>query len=85
RLNDTYGHAAGDVALLATAHRLNAWCGRHGIAARLGGDEFTAVITDPGNVPDLATLRRELNRPISADGHTIPLAASVGACAVADL
>ncbi|MFE1016600.1 GGDEF domain-containing protein [Streptomyces sp. NPDC058794] len=50
-LNDTHGHAAGDAALIATAHRLSNWCGRHGTAGRLGGDEFVAVIRDLDAVP----------------------------------
>ncbi|MFD7577755.1 GGDEF domain-containing protein [Kitasatospora sp. NPDC059817] len=81
--NDTYGHAAGDVVLTATAARLSAWCGRPGIAARLGGDEFAAVVLDaPERLPDL---RAALNQPVPYAGLTLPASASVGICPVAEL
>ncbi|MGW1626892.1 GGDEF domain-containing protein [Streptomyces sp. NPDC002172] len=83
-LNDTHGHAAGDVALVATADRLRAWCGHNGTAGRLGGDEFVAVIRDLA-APDLDALTAALHRPLPYDGTLLPLAASVGVCRVAEL
>ncbi|MFE2536491.1 GGDEF domain-containing protein [Streptomyces sp. NPDC059371] len=83
-LNDTHGHAAGDFALAETADRLRSWCGRHGLAGRLGGDEFVAVIPNLAAV-DLNALTTALHRPLSYRGVRLPLAASVGACAIADL
>ncbi|MFB7113793.1 GGDEF domain-containing protein [Streptomyces sp. NPDC056291] len=83
--NDTHGHAAGDAVLTATARRLAAWCGRHGIAARLGGDEFAAIVTDPGHTPGLNTLQTTLDRPVDHHGHTLPVSASVGHCHCAHL
>ncbi|GGL98549.1 GGDEF domain-containing protein [Streptomyces fumigatiscleroticus] len=84
-LNDTYGHAAGDAALTTAAARLAEWCGRHGVAGRLGGDEFVAVVSRPPLSLGLADLVRELNRPFRHAGRTLPLAASVGSCRLADL
>ncbi|MFH9552285.1 GGDEF domain-containing protein [Streptomyces sp. NPDC017435] len=83
-LNDTHGHAAGDAALVATADRLRIWCGHTGTAGRLGGDEFVAVVRDLAAV-DLVALTAALHRPLDYDGVPLPLAASVGACTVADL
>ncbi|MFD7699042.1 GGDEF domain-containing protein [Streptomyces caelestis] len=83
-LNDTHGHAAGDAALVATADRLRAWCGRHGTAGRLGGDEFVAVVRDLAIV-DLDELTATLHRPLDYAGRSLPLAASVGVCHVAEL
>lgn len=83
-LNDTHGHAAGDAALVATADRLRAWCGRHGTAGRLGGDEFVVVIRDLAAV-DLDVLTAVLHRPLDYAGRSLPLAASVGVCRVAEL
>ncbi|MCE7079971.1 GGDEF domain-containing protein [Streptomyces sp. ST2-7A] len=84
-LNDTFGHAAGDAALVATAERLNAWCSSRGVAGRLGGDEFVAVVTtaDGGaGIEDLAVL---LDRPVPHGSRPLPVAASIGACPVAEL
>ncbi|MEU4872557.1 GGDEF domain-containing protein [Streptomyces sp. NPDC021608] len=83
-LNDTHGHAAGDAALVATADRQRAWCGHDGTVGRLGGDEFVAVVRDLAAV-DLDALTTALNQPLDYDGVSLPLAASVGACTVADL
>ncbi|MER8236851.1 GGDEF domain-containing protein [Streptomyces sp. NPDC094049] len=84
-VNDTHGHAAGDAVLTATADRLTAWCGRHGIAARLGGDEFAAIVTSPGRTPGLAALRAALGGPVDHHGHALPVSASVGHCHRTDL
>ncbi|MFF0778711.1 GGDEF domain-containing protein [Streptomyces sp. NPDC003720] len=83
-LNDSHGHAAGDAALAATADRLRSWCGCHGIAGRLGGDEFVAVVRDLA-AADLDALTAALHRPLPYAGTALPLAASVGACLVAEL
>ncbi|MFF3316981.1 GGDEF domain-containing protein [Streptomyces sp. NPDC003035] len=79
-INDTHGHAAGDAVLAATAARLTVWCGRHGIAARLGGDEFAAIVTDPGHTAGLPALQAALDEPVTHDGHTLRVSASVGHC-----
>jgi len=42
-LNDTYGHAAGDAALVAFSGRLRKAVGDKAFIARLGGDEFVVV------------------------------------------
>jgi diguanylate cyclase (GGDEF)-like protein len=84
-VNDTHGHGAGDAVLTATAHRLTAWCGRHGIAARLGGDEFAAAVTDPAHTTGPAALRTLLAEPVPHGGRLIPVSASVGCCHRTDL
>ncbi|WP_086741671.1 GGDEF domain-containing protein [Streptomyces glaucescens] len=79
-INDTHGHASGDAVLTATAGRLAAWCGRHGLAARLGGDEFAAVVTDPARTPGLDALQAALDQPVEHNGRVLPVSASVGPC-----
>ncbi|MFJ6906353.1 GGDEF domain-containing protein [Streptomyces griseoluteus] len=83
-LNDSHGHAAGDAALVATAHRLRAWCGRNGTAGRLGGDEFVAIVQDL-DAAGLDALTAALDRPLDYAGRSLPLAASVGVCPLAEL
>lgn len=78
-INDTHGHAAGDAVLTATARRLSAWCGRHGIAGRLGGDEFVAIITDLG-AANLFDLWSALDTPVTHNEQVVPVSASIGSC-----
>ena len=44
-INDTWGHLAGDRALIDTARVLKESCREADIIARLGGDEFVALMT----------------------------------------
>lgn len=44
KVNDTYGHAKGDLLIRSAAEVLAETFGEHGIVARMGGDEFIAVI-----------------------------------------
>lgn len=44
KINDNYGHMAGDKAIMMTASALKASCPPNAICMRLGGDEMVAVI-----------------------------------------
>jgi diguanylate cyclase (GGDEF)-like protein len=46
RLNDSLGHAAGDLALQAFARQVKAMLRRPDLLARTGGDEFTILLPD---------------------------------------
>ncbi|HSB98806.1 MAG TPA: GGDEF domain-containing protein, partial [Burkholderiaceae bacterium] len=50
-INDSFGHAAGDVVLREVGARLLELAGPSGTAARVGGDEFLLLVPQPGS-PD---------------------------------
>ena len=52
RINDTFGHAAGDEVLQSVASALKRSIRGHDVAARLGGDEFAVLLR--GVEPDAA-------------------------------
>jgi diguanylate cyclase (GGDEF)-like protein/PAS domain S-box-containing protein len=57
-INDTWGHLAGDRALIDTARVLQESCREADIVARLGGDEFVALMSvDAGQTADLICQR----------------------------
>ncbi|MGX9887435.1 GGDEF domain-containing protein [Streptomyces sp. NPDC002276] len=80
RINDTYGHAAGDALLKTTADRLAHHVGRAGVAGRLGGDEFAAVVIDDhGTAADLlAVLHGVLARPVDGQDPAVCTTVSLG-------
>ncbi|MEU4798669.1 GGDEF domain-containing protein [Streptomyces sp. NPDC023327] len=83
QINDTLGHAAGDIVIRATGQRLGQWTEENaGVAGRLGGDEFAAVI--PANGIDnlrlvLDSLVERLDQAVQFDGRRTEVSASVGA------
>lgn len=86
QINDTYGHAAGDLLLKATADRLAHHVGRKGVAGRLGGDEFAAVLLDEhGAAADLlAVLHGVLARPADGQSPDVHTTVSLGWVRAAD-
>ncbi|MFB8043147.1 GGDEF domain-containing protein [Streptomyces hydrogenans] len=81
-INDRLGHAAGDTVLASIATRLTAWAGPRAAVGRLGGDEFAVTLQLPADHSEqrLAQLVRMLHTPVVLDdGHTVDVAASVGA------
>ncbi len=80
-VNDTLGHEVGDLLLIAVADRLRGCLRQEDTVARLGGDEFVVVLdgADPA-AADLAAERMmaALHEPVRADGHELPIRASIG-------
>ncbi len=91
-LNDRFGHAMGDLALLHLAGVLRQAVGSKGTVARLGGDEFAIVLVeadaDVGRVAfdTASSIHEKLRTPVQIRRHRIILHSSIGiAVASADI
>jgi diguanylate cyclase (GGDEF)-like protein len=75
RINDTRGHAAGDVVLQQVAELMSASLRHKDIAVRLGGEEFLVLAsTPPGQAPWIAERLRAL---IQDTLHTVTVSIGV--------
>lgn len=87
RVNDTYGHNAGDDVLAFTSHLVESCCTDSDSVYRWGGEEFVMVMrdTDLENAVKRAEEVRVklMNSDINADGNTIRCTLSFG-CALFD-
>jgi diguanylate cyclase (GGDEF)-like protein len=82
-INDTQGHAVGDVLLKAVAARLVECVRRSDAVARLGGDEFVILLPEVTSRRDVAfvkeTILASLREPIALPtGDPIVMEASIG-------
>jgi diguanylate cyclase (GGDEF)-like protein/PAS domain S-box-containing protein len=80
-VNDTFGHAAGDHVLKATAERLHSAVREDDFVARLGGDEFVVILvnTDDALVRAIAGRINEVVRvPFFLEGQSAHIGCSIG-------
>ncbi|MEU1754771.1 GGDEF domain-containing protein [Micromonospora matsumotoense] len=81
-VNDTHGHAAGDIVLTTIAARLHTISDT---AARLGGDEFAVLLDGPDPAATAHQLARVIAAPIPlSTGITVTVTASIGLVPSAD-
>lgn len=82
RINDTWGHAAGDRVLCSFADRLQRCVRAIDLVARLGGDEFVVVVEDatlPAAAEAIARkLIDEMHHSIDVDGTALVVTTSIG-------
>jgi diguanylate cyclase (GGDEF)-like protein/PAS domain S-box-containing protein len=81
RVNDLFGHAAGDELLIALAQRMVAAVRPTDTVARLGGDEFVVVCESVDERTALALgwrVAAAVQEPLNAAGTEHQLAASIG-------
>jgi diguanylate cyclase (GGDEF)-like protein len=81
RINDTFGHHAGDEVITAVARRIEGALRDHDMLARFGGDEFVAMcrVEEHEQVSEIA--ERVLGRadePVSVGNDLVPVTLSVG-------
>ena len=85
KVNDTFGHATGDVLLQQVARRLLDCTRDNEIVARLGGDEFIVIlhtsVGKPMQEAEIVAARiiSKINLPILIGGESLHVGCSVGA------
>jgi diguanylate cyclase (GGDEF)-like protein len=82
RVNDTYGHAAGDAVLRHFAELAQTSLREIDLIGRLGGEEFGVLLpgtTQPGAIELAERLREAVAAaPVMAGEHQIPVTVSIG-------
>ena len=81
-VNDTLGHAMGDLLLKEVVNRLRNAVRPQDLVARFGGDEFAILVsevTDPATAEELAVrIGKLLAAPFSIEGHKLRITSSIG-------
>ena len=82
QVNDTLGHAVGDILLLQVAERLSDQVRREDLVARLGGDEFGILLTGISTATDAEViadaLLGTLSEPFLLEGLRVSVGGSIG-------
>ncbi|GLY94093.1 hypothetical protein Acsp02_13490 [Actinoplanes sp. NBRC 103695] len=82
KVNDTYGHSAGDELLVEVAFRLREAAGPAGVASRFGGDEFALLLTSLNDPTEAETIAKalcdRLVQPLRLADVTVRVGASIG-------
>jgi diguanylate cyclase (GGDEF)-like protein/PAS domain S-box-containing protein len=83
-VNDTFGHAVGDLLLQEVAQRLRNCTRQSDLVARLGGDEFVVLqgeVNEPANAGVLAEkIQAALALPYLLSGNDVRISVSIGIC-----
>ena len=81
-INDSLGHAVGDLFLQEFAERLKTWAREQDTVARVGGDEFLIVLTGIRDAADAAVTAERLINSMTAEflvqGHSLRISCSIG-------
>lgn len=81
-VNDTYGHAAGDLVLQEVAVRMTGAIRASDCVGRIGGDEFVVLLQDVSGddavVGVAEKIRHALNQPIVVAGTALSISSSIG-------
>ncbi len=87
-INDTLGHAVGDVVLMHAADCIANTVRDVDFVFRFGGDEFVILITDVAQASDAALVAQKIESavasPITLDNRTLSVSLSIGFCIYPD-
>jgi diguanylate cyclase (GGDEF)-like protein/PAS domain S-box-containing protein len=82
QINDSFGHAAGDLCLQQVVTRVSARLRAVDTFARTGGDEFVIILGELANKNSALMVARNVlesvNRPIEVDDFSFDISASIG-------
>ncbi len=88
RVNDSYGHAAGDEILIQVAQRLAGAVRGEDVVARQSGDEFAVLLGgvggEDGAIASSERILRELRRPFQLGARSLVVGGSIGIALAAD-
>jgi diguanylate cyclase (GGDEF)-like protein/PAS domain S-box-containing protein len=81
-VNDSLGHAAGDILLQLVADRIKARLRDVDMVARLGGDEFVILLDEISQYDDVSRIAQDLiatlSQPFMLDQDRVQIGASIG-------
>lgn len=81
-VNDTYGHAVGDLLLKVVASRMIHLVRESDTVARIGGDEFVVILRTIKNPPNALliadAIRNALSREFTIEGLVLHISCSIG-------
>ncbi len=82
QINDSFGHATGDLCLQQVVSRISARLRAVDTFARTGGDEFVIILGELANRHSALMVARSvlegINKPIEVDGSSFDISASIG-------
>ena len=81
-INDSHGHAIGDMVLVEFARRVRNVVRSSDLVARLAGDEFTVLLEECGSPRDVELVAKKilqaLEAPFMAGSHALRVGATIG-------
>jgi diguanylate cyclase (GGDEF)-like protein/PAS domain S-box-containing protein len=78
RINDRFGHSAGDDVLVEVGRRLTRLVGSERLVARLGGDEFALLVREDDVQVVTETLYEVISEPMTVNGMSMSVGVSFG-------
>jgi diguanylate cyclase (GGDEF)-like protein len=82
RVNDSFGHDAGDRLLRIAAERIRGAVREADLLFRMGGDEFTVLLENVGGAEEASAVAQRvldaIGEPVRFDAHEISVTASIG-------
>ncbi|MGF6275773.1 diguanylate cyclase (GGDEF)-like protein/PAS domain S-box-containing protein [Massilia sp. UYP11] len=82
QIDDSYGHATGDMVLVEFARRVRNVVRSSDLVARLAGDEFTVLLDEVGSPRDVELVAKKIlqamEAPFLVGSHAIPVGATIG-------